>query len=189
MLKKKTKKPYTCLINYLKEVKLPRYDVILIKQIIAFAWKKLYATAKHRWLNNTKFMKPSRNLLIVKLYAISWVIYVCIRPHTPMTMFFLEWLRIKRSISSNAVALWWSWFGTDLPKYKSFIEEEIIKKWLNVSENACSKAALLVISRTPEITLLFHPPLSFQVARTQRFDPVCNWWGMQTASQVENSLV
>lgn len=42
------KTPHTCLINYLKEVKLPIYDVILIKQIIASAWKELYATAKHR---------------------------------------------------------------------------------------------------------------------------------------------
>lgn len=84
------KSPHTCLINYLKEVKFPIYDVILIKQIIAFAWKELYATAKHRWLNNTEFMKPSKNLLIVQVYAINLVIYICIRPHTSMTMFFLE---------------------------------------------------------------------------------------------------
>lgn len=65
------KKIHICLINYLKEVEFPRYAEILIKQITVFPWKELYVTLKHRWLNNRKFIKPSRKLAIVQLYTIS----------------------------------------------------------------------------------------------------------------------
>lgn len=78
---------------------------ILIKWITAFSWKESYATLKHRWLNNRKFRKPSRKLAIVECYMVSLATQVCVGPNIPMNVFFPERLRIKGSVSHNAIAL------------------------------------------------------------------------------------
>lgn len=63
----------------------------------------------------------------MQLYMISLVTYACLRPHIPMNVLFPKWLRIKGSVSRNAIALCWSWLGTDLSKYKFLLKKNSLK--------------------------------------------------------------